>query len=102
MEELRLILLAAWGVVTCVLAVLLMYRSTLSSKEDDQIFIDSPEQHHFQMYGAKPATAHFREQQEIVAKISRLTKPILALAVTSGVLLLATLGLWAFQGMKNF
>jgi hypothetical protein len=102
MEELRLILLAVWVVVTSVLVVLLFYRSTLSSKEDDQIFIDTPEQHHFQMYGAKPANAHYREQQEIVAKISRLTKPILALSVSSAVLLLATLGLWAFQGMKNF
>jgi hypothetical protein len=101
MEELRVTLFAAWGVVTAVLIVLLLYRSALSSKEDDQIFIDTPEQHHFQMAGAKPATAHYREQQEVIAKIARLTKPILALAVTSAVLLLAGLGIWAFQGLQN-
>lgn len=102
MQELTIILLASWGVVTGVLVVLLIYRSTLSSKEDDQIYIDSPEQHHFQMAGGKPATAHFREQQEIVAKISRLAKPILALSLTSAALLLFGLGAWALQGLKNF
>lgn len=97
MEELRLILLVSWGIVTAVLIVLLMYRSTLSSKEDDQIFVDSPDQHHFQMAGAKSASALHIEQQVIVAKIARLTKPILALSVTSAVLLLAGLGVWALQ-----
>ncbi len=102
MEELRLILLASWGVVTAVLVVLLLYRSTLSSKEADQIFIDSPTQHHFQMAGAKPATTSYQEQQEIVAKIARLAKPILALSVLSAVLLLAGLGVWAMQGIQSF
>lgn len=98
MEELRLILLVSWGIVTAVLVVLLMYRSTLSSKEDDQIFVDSPDQHHFQMAGAKSANALHMEQQEILAKIARLTKPILALSVTSAVLLLAGLSVWVMRG----
>lgn len=102
MQELQAILLACWSIVTGVLIVLLVYRAVLSSKEDDHIFIDSPEQHHFQMAGAKPATTHHREQQEVVAKIARLTNPILALTVTSAVLLLAGLGVWAYQGMRTF
>jgi len=102
MQEVSMILLASWGVVTAVLVVLLIYRSTLSSQEADQIFIDSPTQHHFQMAGAKAPTTSHQEQQEIVAKIARLTKPILALAVTSAVLLLAGLGVWVVQGIRSF
>jgi beta-lactamase regulating signal transducer with metallopeptidase domain len=90
MEELQVILLTSWGLITAVLIVLLIYRATLSSKEDDQIFIDVAEQHHFQ------------EQQVIIAKMSRLTKPILALAVTSAILLLTSAGLWVYGGLRTF
>ena len=38
-------LLLAWGVVTGALVILVVYRVTLSSKEDDQIFIDKAEEH---------------------------------------------------------
>ena len=84
------LLLISWGVITAMLAVLLIYRGTLSSKEDDQIFIDAAEQHHFQ------------EQQMLIAKMSRLTKPIIALAVLSGLLLLTSAGLWVYQGLRSF
>jgi len=33
-------LLTAWGVLTAVLIVLLIYRSTLTMREDDQLFLD--------------------------------------------------------------
>ena len=79
---LLMLLMVSWGVITAVLAVLVIYRGTLSSKEDDQIFIDAAEQHHYQ------------EQQAVIAKMSRLTKPIIALAVISGVLLLTSAGVW--------
>jgi hypothetical protein len=84
------LLMASWGVITAVLVILVIYRGTLSSKEDDQIFIDAAEQH------------HYLEQQAIIAKISRLTKPIIALAVISGVLLLASAGIWIYGGLKSF
>ena len=101
MQALQVILVTSWGVVTAVLIVLLIYRSTLSSREDDQIFIDTPEQHHFQVMGGETPSAHFQEQQAIVAKIARLMKPILALSVTSAVLILASLGVWAFQSLRK-
>jgi len=84
------LLMIAWGVITAVLAVLVIYRSTLASREDDQIFIDAAEQHHYQ------------EQVAVIARLSRLTKPIIALAVMSAVLLLASAGLWMYQGFKSF
>ena len=94
MEESRSLILdllmISWGVITAFLVILVVYRGTLSSKEDDQIFIDAAEQHHYQ------------EQQAIIARISRLTKPIIALAVVSGVLLLASAGVWIYQGFKSF
>jgi len=90
MEELQVILLSSWGVVTAVLIILVIYRATLSSREDDQIFIDAAEQHHFQ------------EQRAIITRISRLTKPILALAVTSAVLLLTSAGVWIYGALKTF
>ena len=94
MEESRSLILdllmISWGVITAFLVVLVVYRGTLSSKEDDQIFIDAAEQHHYQ------------EQQVIIARISRLTKPIIALAVMSGALLLASAGVWIYQGFKSF
>ena len=84
------LLMSSWGVITVVLVVLVVYRGTLSSKEDDQIFIDAAEQHHYQ------------EQLVIIARISRLTKPIIALSVVSGVLLLASVGVWIYQAFLSF
>lgn len=83
-------LMSSWGVITVVLVVLVVYRGTLSSKEDDQIFIDAAEQHHYQ------------EQLVIIARLSRLTKPIIALSVVSGVLLLASVGVWIYQAFLSF
>lgn len=83
-------LMISWGVITVALVVLVVYRGTLSSREDDQIFIDAAEQHHYQ------------EQLVIIDRISRLSKPIIALAVVSGVLLLASAGVWIYEGFKSF
>ena len=94
MEESRSLILnllmISWGVITAFLVVLVVYRGTLSSKEDDQIFIDAAEQHHYQ------------EQQVIIARMSRLTRPIIVLAVASGALLLASVGVWVYQAFKSF
>jgi len=94
MEETRSLvldsLMVSWGVITAALVVLVVYRGTLSSKEDDQIFIDAAEQHHYQ------------EQQMIISRITRLTRPIIALAVLSAALLLAGAGVWIYQGYKSF
>jgi hypothetical protein len=84
------LLMIAWSVITVVLVILVIYRGTLSSREDDQIFIDAAEQH------------HYKEQQAIIARISRLTGPIITLAVLSGALLIASASVWLYRGFKSF
>jgi len=83
-------LLVAWGTVTAVLICALIYRSTLETREEDQLFLDS----------AQEITAS--EQRVIVTRIERLSRPIAALWVVSGVLLLAVAGLWLYQGYQSF
>ena len=89
-SELLNMLMISWGVSTVFLVVLVVYRGTLSSREDDQIFIGGSEQHHYQ------------DQVAIIARMSRLTKPIIALSVISSVLLLASAGVWIYQGFMSF
>ena len=83
-------LLIGWGVVTLVFIVLVAWRSVLTSHEDDQIFLDSAEEH------------MAREQREIVAKINRLSRPILTSGICSGALLLLIAGIFVYHGLKNF
>ena len=86
-----LYLLIVWGVVTAVFLVLIIWRTVLSSHEDDQIFIDASEEH------------MARAQRELVAKINKLSAPILTSGITSGVLLLVIAGLFVYHGLKaNF
>src|SRR5271163_4197830 len=53
--------LAVWGVVTAVLVILLIYRSTLTMQEDDQLFLGESESH------------MEKEQIEIMAKVNKIT-----------------------------
>jgi hypothetical protein len=85
-----LYLLIAWGVVTAIFLILIAWRSVLSSHEDDQIFIDAAEEH------------MAREQRELISKINKLSPPILTSGITSGVLLLLIVGIFVYQGLKNF
>lgn len=82
-------LLIVWGVVTAVFIILLIWRGVLSSHEDDQIFLDAAEDH------------MAREQRELVAKISSLSRPLLITGVLSGVLLLLAGSLWIYEGLKQ-
>jgi hypothetical protein len=87
---LLMLLFSSWSVITVVLVGVLVYRGTLSSKEADQIFIGDAEQHYYQ------------EQQAIIARMSRLKGPIIALSLVSGVLFLTTVGVWIYQGYSSF
>ena len=85
-----LYLLIAWGIVTGVFILLFIWRSVLSSHEDDQIFLDAAQEH------------MAREQRELVAKIQMLSRPLMTSGIASGALLLVLAGLWLYNGLKNF
>jgi hypothetical protein len=85
-----LYLLIAWGIITGIFLILLIWRSLLESHEDDQIFIDASQNH------------MAKEQQELVAKINTLSRPIMTSGVTAGVLLLLIAGMWLYEGLKHF
>jgi len=84
-----LYLLIAWGIATAVFVILFIWRSVLSSHEDDQIFLDAAEDH------------MAKEQRELVAKISSLSRPLIISGVLSGALLLLAGGLWIYEGLKQ-
>jgi hypothetical protein len=84
-------LLIAWGAVTAVLVILLIYRATLSTREDDQLYLNSSEQ-------VMMAT----EQQALIARMNRLGKPIVMLSVLSGILLVVMAGVWVWRGFNTF
>lgn len=83
-------LLVAWTVITAVLIALFIYRSVLGMREDDELILDAAEEH------------IVREQRELQARLERLHKPLLALGVTSGALLLVMGAMVLYRGLKDF
>jgi hypothetical protein len=83
-------MLIAWGVVTAVFLALLLWRSILTTHEDDQLCLDAAGEH------------MAREQRELIAKITRLSKPIATSGIAAGALLLLIAGMWLYQGLKSF
>jgi hypothetical protein len=85
-----LYLLIAWGIVTAVFLALLLWRNLLESHEDDQLFIDAAEEH------------MAREQRALIQRINTLSRPIMMTGILAGVLLLASAGLWLYEGLRHF
>lgn len=85
-----LTLLLAWGIVTAILVVALIYRSALATHEDTQIFLDAAEK------------SIANEKLAIGAKIDRLGRAITILFIVSGTLLAISAGVWLWQGLRNF
>ena len=83
-------LVIVWGAITALLICVWIYRSTLETREEDQIFLDAA--------GESMA----REQRAIVTRIERLGRPIVALAVLSAALLVVIAGMWLWQGFQSF
>jgi hypothetical protein len=82
-------LLIAWGIVFTVFLVLLLRKSLLEGREDDQLFIDSAQE------------LMAKEQRELVSKIHALSRPIMTSGIAAGVLLLVIAGLWLYEGWKR-
>ncbi len=83
-------LLASWGAVTAVLIALVIYGNTLSSREEDQLYLNQAEQ-----------VMMASEQQVLISKMQHLARAIIYLSVISGVLLLASASLWVWIGLNS-
>jgi hypothetical protein len=81
--------LAVWGVLTAVLVILLIYRSTLTMQEDDQLFLGESESH------------MEKEQIEIMAKVNKITPVVKWLGAASGLLILVIAGIAVYQGLQQ-
>jgi Tfp pilus assembly protein PilN len=83
-------LLILWGVVTLVLIVLMIYRSTLTIHEDDQLFLSDSE-------------SQLKEEQvEIQKKMTRIQPMVRILGAASGMLLIVMAGIWLLDAYKHF
>lgn len=83
-------LIILWVLVTAVFIGLLIRRSLLTNREDDQLFLDSAEAH------------MAAEQRVIIGQISALSRPLLTTGITSALLFLVIAGMWLYEGLKNF
>ncbi len=81
--------LIVWGALTAVLVILLIYRSTLTMHEDDQLFLDDS------------ASGMAQEQAEIMAKLNKVTPFVKWLGAASGALILVIAGLAIYQGLNQ-
>jgi multisubunit Na+/H+ antiporter MnhB subunit len=78
-----------FGLFAVGLIVLLIYRSTLTMHEDDQLFLDD-------------ANSHMQEEQtELLTKVNKLTLPMRVFSIGSGVFLLAFLALLIYQKLNE-
>jgi len=77
-------LLILWAGLTVVLVVLLIYRSTLSMHEDDQLFLDSAEAH------------MAKEQEELILKMERITPWVRVCGAGSAVLMVIIGGIMLY------
>ena len=84
-----LMLLIVWAVLTVVLILLLIYRSTLTMHEDDQLFLSEGES---QMQA---------DQEENLRKINRLTPFVRALGGASAALIILIAGIWLYSGWNS-
>ncbi len=78
-----------FGLFAIGLIVLLIYRSTLTMHEDDQLFLDE-------------ANSHMQEEQtELLTRVNRLALPVRVFSIGSGVFLLAFLAMLIYQKLNE-
>ena len=75
-------LLVAWGILTTVLIVLLIYKSTLTMHDDDSIYLNETE------------SQLQKDQTEVLAKMRKITPIVKVLGALSGLMILVIAGLF--------
>ena len=82
------VMLVVWGMVTLVFIGLMIYRSVIGMREEDQLYLSS--------------SVLEAQQKEIVAKIDRITLYTKAFGWASAVLLLLIAGVSLYQAFTHF
>jgi hypothetical protein len=78
-----------WGVVTALLVILLIYRSTLTMHEDDQLFLDQAE-------------SHMEEEQiQLMKRVNKISPYLKVLGALSGAMILVMAGMAIYQGLNQ-
>jgi multisubunit Na+/H+ antiporter MnhB subunit len=78
-----------FGIFAIGLVLLLIYKSTLTMHEDDQLFLDD-------------ANSHMQEEQtELLTKVNRLTIPVRVFSIGSGVFLLVLVAMLIYQKLNE-
>ena len=80
----------AWAAITTVLVGLMIYRSLIGLKEDDQLFLDSAE------------NKLEAEQIALQNRLAKLQPYIRGLAGISVAILLVIGGIWVYRGIVGF
>ena len=81
-------LMTGWGILTGILVILLIYKSTLTMHEDDSIMLNETES---QMQ---------KDQAEVLAKMRKITPIVKILGAISGAMILVIAGLFIYQGLN--
>jgi hypothetical protein len=80
-----MMLIVVWAVITVALIIVLIYRSTLSMHEDDQLFLDD-------------STSNLRaEQEQLMMRMKKVTPLVRILGAASGLLILVIAGIALWQ-----
>jgi hypothetical protein len=78
-----------FGVFAVGLVLLLIYKSTLTMHEDDQLFLDQ-------------SNSHMQEEQtELLVKVNRLTVPVWVFSIGSGVFALVLVAMLIYQKLNE-
>jgi hypothetical protein len=78
-----------FGIFAVGLIILLIYKSTLTMHEDDQLFLDD-------------ANSHLQEEQtELLTKVNKLTVPVWVASIGSGVSLLVLVAMVIYQKLNE-
>jgi len=80
-------LLIIWAVVTGTMVLLMIYRSTLGTQGEDQLYLSEAED------------VLEREHQEVLKKEKKLAPFLYVLETVSVILLLSIVSVWLWQGL---
>lgn len=79
-----------WAAITVVFIILLIWRSLVGMREEDQIFLDETEER------------LAKEQRQIIAKLERITTYVKGFGFASAALLLVITGVWLYRALAGF